>query len=74
MAVKVFINGLTGGTEPYDVYVCQPDNTGCFYISTIENSDLPYVFDIPPPYDVSVAYMIKLIDNKECIISGTSRV
>jgi len=74
MAVRVYINGLTGATQPYDVYVCQPDNTGCFYISTIENSDLPYEFDIPAPYDVSVAYMIKLIDDNDCIISGTSIV
>jgi hypothetical protein len=74
MAVRVNINGVTGGTQPYDVYVCQPDNTSCFYINTINDSDFPYEFDIPSPYDNSVAYLIKLIDNKECIISGTSRI
>jgi hypothetical protein len=74
MAVKVYINGLTGGTQPYDIYVCQPNNTSCFYIRTINDSDLPYEFDIPQPYDNSAAYLIKLIDNKNCIISGTSRV
>jgi hypothetical protein len=74
MAVKVYINGLTGGTEPYDVYVCQPNNTSCFYISTINDSDLPYVFDIPAPYNTSPAYLIKVIDSKECILSGTSSV
>jgi len=26
------------------------------------------------PYDVSPAYMIKLVDKNDCIISGTSRV
>ncbi len=47
MAVRVNINGITGGTEPYDVYVCQPNNTSCFYISTIMDSDLnPYEFDM----------------------------
>ena len=54
MAVRVNINGITGGTEPYDVYVCQPNNTSCFYISTIMDSYLnpnPYEFDIPAPYD-----------------------
>lgn len=74
MAVRVYINGLTGGTEPYDVFVCQPNNTSCFYMSTINDSDFPYEFDIPQPYDNSAAYLIKLIDNKNCIISGTSRV
>jgi len=74
MAVRVFINGVTGGLEPYDVYVCQPNNTSCFYITTILDSQIPYEFDIPIPYDVSPAYMIKLIDRNECIISGTSIV
>jgi hypothetical protein len=74
MAVRVYINGVTGGTEPYDVFVCQPNNTSCFYMSTINDSDFPYEFDIPQPYDNSAAYLIKLIDNKNCIISGTSRV
>ena len=75
MAVRVNINGITGGTEPYDVYVCQPNNTSCFYISTIMDSDLnPYEFDIPAPYYNSQAYLIKLVDSKDCIISGTSRV
>jgi hypothetical protein len=74
MAVRVYINGVSGGTEPYDVFVCQPNNTSCFYMSTINNSDIPYEFDIPEPYNTSAAYLIKLIDNKNCIISGTSRV
>jgi hypothetical protein len=39
------------------------------------DSDLnPYEFDIPAPYDNSQAYLIKLVDSKDCIISGTSRV
>ena len=75
MAVRVNINGITGGTEPYNVYVCQPNNTSCFYISTIMDSDLnPYEFYIPAPYDNSPAYLIKLVDSNDCIISGTSRV
>ena len=75
MVVRVNINGITGGTEPYNVYVCQPNNTSCFYISTIMDSDLnPYEFDIPAPYYNSPAYLIKLVDSNDCIISGTSRV
>jgi len=34
MSVRVYITGVTGGVEPYDVYVCQPNNTSCFYILT----------------------------------------
>lgn len=71
MDVQVTINGITG-QSPYDVYVCQVDGSGCFYISTIEST--PYVFDIPVPYNTSPNYMVKAIDANNCIISGTSTV
>jgi len=71
MAIQVTINGITG-QSPYDVYICQSNGTGCFYIST--TSVIPYVFDIPAPYNNSVAYMLKVIDTNNCIISGTTIV
>ena len=73
MAVQVTINDISGQT-PYDIYVCQVDGSGCFYISTITDSSFPYVFDIPVPYDTSANYMIKAIDSNNCVISGTSSV
>lgn len=71
MAVQVTINGITG-QSPYDVYVCQSNGTGCFYISTITST--PYVFDIPSPNDTSSSYMIKVVDDNNCIITGVSIV
>jgi uncharacterized delta-60 repeat protein len=73
MAVQVTINDISGQT-PYDIYVCQVDGSGCFYISTITDSSFPYVFDIPVPYDSSPNYMIKAIDANNCVISGASSV
>lgn len=71
MAIQVTINSITG-QSPYDVYICQSNGTGCFYIST--TSVIPYVFDIPAPNNSSTSYMLKVIDNNNCIISGTSIV
>ena len=71
MAVQVTINGITG-QSPFDIYICQSDGTGCFYMTTI--STTPYVFDIPSPQDTSLSYMLKVIDNNNCVISGTSAV
>jgi hypothetical protein len=71
MAVQVTINSITG-SSPYDVYICQSGGTACFYISTI--STIPYVFDIPAPYNTSSSYMLKIIDSDNCIISGTTTV
>jgi len=72
MAVQVTISSITG-QSPYDIYICQSNGTGCFYISTT-SVVTPYVFDIPAPYNNSVAYMLKLIDSNNCIISGTTIV
>jgi hypothetical protein len=71
MAVQVNISSITG-TSPYDIYICQPLGTNCFYITTISSTS--YVFDIPAPYDTSTSYMLKIVDNNGCVISGVTNV
>lgn len=71
MAIQVTINDISGVT-PYDVYICQPNGSGCFYIDTINST--PFVFDIPEPYDMGLAYMLKIIDGENCIITGVTYV
>ena len=71
MAIQVTINGITG-QSPYNIYICQPDGSGCFYINTITTTT--YDFEIPSPYDISPEYMLKIVDYNNCIISGTSIV
>jgi len=71
MAVLVTINSVTGHT-PYDVYICQSNGSNCFYMTT--TSTIPYVFDIPAPYNTSPSYMLKVIDSNNCVIIGTTIV
>jgi hypothetical protein len=73
MAIQVTINGLTG-TSPYDVYICQFDGTGCFYIDRITTSEIPYTFNIPSPYDNSDEYVLKVVDASNCVLTGTSLI
>jgi hypothetical protein len=73
MPVQVTLNSLTG-TSPFDVYICQFNLTGCFYIDTITSSNIPYVFDIPAPYDTAESYCVKVVDNDGCVISGCGQV
>lgn len=73
MPVQVTLSSLSG-TSPFDVYICQLNLTGCFYIDTITSGDIPYVFDIPSPYDIAESYCLKVVDNQGCIISGCSTV
>ena len=71
MAVQVIISSITG-QSPYDVYICQSNGSGCFYVSTITTT--PYVFDIPAPYDTSSSYLLKVVDANNCTISGIENV
>jgi hypothetical protein len=71
MAIQVTISSITG-ESPYDIYICQTGGTSCFYMTTI--SSVPYIFDIPAPYNTSEAYMLKVIDNNGCTITGIEPV
>ena len=71
MAVQVTIDGITG-TTPFDIYLCQSDGTGCFYITT--TSTIPYIFTIPPPNDTSLSYMLKIKDGNGCIFNAVANV
>jgi len=68
MALSITISSITG-TSPFEIYICQSDGTGCFYIN--DTSTVPYTFDIPSPYDTSVSYMVKVVDAEGCVITGT---
>lgn len=68
MGLTINISAVTG-SSPFDIYVCQADGTGCFFIDT--TSVIPYEFDIPVPYNTSTEYMVKIIDAEGCQITNT---
>ena len=71
MGLTVSISSITG-VSPYDVYICQGDGSGCFFISQIIST--PYNFIIPPPYDTSLDYMLKIVDADGCVIKGIKSI
>jgi hypothetical protein len=71
MTIQVTISSIVG-TSPYDLYVCQVDGTDCFYIDRITSEQLPYVFDIPEPYNNSESYLFKVVDDYGSISTGTT--
>jgi hypothetical protein len=71
MPINVNILGITGDS-PFDIYICQSGGTDCYYMLTTSNTT--YNFDIPPPYDISSSYMLKVIDSKGCVITGVTQV
>jgi hypothetical protein len=64
MPIQITINAMTG-SSPYDVYLCDIQLVNCFYIETITN--LPYVFDIPPPMNNQSSACVKIVDNLNCV-------
>jgi len=71
MGVLVTINAITG-ESPFNIYICQSNGSGCFYMAT--TSTFPYSFEIPPPYNTSTSYIVKAIDNTGCSITGSTFV
>jgi hypothetical protein len=68
MPLSITISSITG-VSPFEVYICQSDGTGCFYID--ETVSIPFSFDIPVPYDTSTSYMVKVIDGDGSVITNT---
>jgi hypothetical protein len=68
MPTTITISNLSGST-PYDVYICSNPSTTCVYIDTI--TSVPYNFDVPSLIDNQSSYILKVIDNNDCVITET---
>jgi|TARA_B110000908_G_scaffold170286_1_gene229421 hypothetical protein len=68
MPTTITINNISGAT-PYDVYVCSNPSSTCIYIDTI--TLIPYSFDVPSLIDGQPSYILKVIDDNDCIITET---
>jgi len=67
MGRELTIEWITA-TQGYNVFICDNDLITCVYLSTINDSDLPYSVVIPSPYDTMTNYKIKIVDSNGCEI------
>ena len=67
MDTNITITSITGIT-PYDVYVCDTGYTTCIYVSTINSGNLQYSFIIPSIFSSLTNFVVKVIDNNDCVI------
>ena len=72
MAFLVNISQILG-SEPFNVYACDFNGTNCQFISTINESDLPFSFELPVVLSES-SYCISIIDDLGCDINNCSAV
>lgn len=73
MPTDITINDISGST-PFDVYVCDTGYTTCIYVSTINSGDLPYTFEIPPVYSSLSNFIVKVVDDNNCVVTDTLTV
>ena len=67
MSVQVTVNNITGST-PYQIFICDSNQSNCIYVSQITSGELPYNFTVPPPYDKNTQYCLKVIDKDNCTL------
>jgi hypothetical protein len=70
--ILVTINTITSGASPFDIWVCDTCYGTCQYIDTITSA--PYTFTLPPVYETYTNYVVKLIDNNECVYCDTGSI
>ena len=67
MSKQITITSITG-IPSYDVYVCDTGYTTCVYVATINSGDLPYPFMIPSIFSSLTNFVVKVIDDNDCVI------
>jgi hypothetical protein len=68
MSTQIEIQTIESGVEPYTIYVCDINETNCIYIpDQINNSQLPYTFEVPTGYQNS-NFLVKILDFNGCKI------
>lgn len=70
MPTTITINNISGAT-PYDVYVCDSSEITCIYIETITSGDLPTNVNVPSVMEGQSSYVLKIIDNNNCVVKET---
>jgi len=70
--VQVEITNISG-SEPYDIFVCDINALNCVWIDNINDSDLPYLFDLPEIFaSYENNFVIKFIDSNLCSLTTQS--
>jgi hypothetical protein len=67
MSKQITISSLTG-TSPYNIYLCNNTYSQCSWITTINNSSIPYSFLVPALYETQSVVGLKVQDADNCEI------
>jgi hypothetical protein len=62
MAYSIDITGISGGTVPINIYVCDEYGNNCTFLGTS-----PGVFVLPTLLQTATTIMVKVVDSGGCI-------
>lgn len=65
------ITGDTGGFEPYDIFLCDPTNVACFYISGLTSIPDTVVINTESFFPNETFLYLRIVDTNGCIYSTT---
>lgn len=60
------ITGVTSGTSPYNVYVCDTNNTFCFFVATVASFTPTLTINTENYFPNSPAVYLKILDGTLC--------
>ena len=60
------ITGVTSGTSPYNIYVCDSNNTACFFVTGVTSFSPSLVIDTDSFFPNLQAVYLKIIDGTLC--------
>lgn len=70
--MQVEITNISG-SEPYDIFVCDINALNCIWIDNINDSDLPFLFDVPEIFSsYENNFIIKFVDSNLCSFTAQS--
>ena len=60
------ITGVTSGTSPYNIYVCDSNNAACFFVTGVTSFSPSLVIDTDNFFPNLQAVYLKIIDGTLC--------
>lgn len=60
------VTGVTSGTSPYNIYICDSNNTACFFITAVTSFNPSVIIDTDNFFPNSPAVYLKILDGGSC--------
>ena len=60
------ITGVTSGTSPYNIYVCDSNNVACFFVTGVSSFNPSVIINTENYFPTAPAVYLKILDGSLC--------